>query len=74
MSRYTAATLTQFANAVASVRADKFSPAEEALADQALLALFKLRDHLVHRNANALACRVDEQMEAVERLARGAVQ
>jgi len=51
----------------------RFDAAEEALADEALLALFKLRDRLVHRNANSLACRVDEQMEALESLARSSV-
>ena len=47
---------------------------EEALADDALLALFKLRDSLVHRDANLLACRVDEIMSELESFARHAIQ
>lgn len=35
----------------------------EQLADDALLALSKLRDRLVHEGANIPACRVDEAME-----------
>ena len=45
--------------------------AEEALADSALLILSRLRDQLVHRNANRTACRVDETMEALVAACRG---
>lgn len=51
----------------------QLTPAEEAQADAALLAMFKLRDLLVRRDANNAACRVDETMSALEDLARGRV-
>lgn len=46
---------------------------EEALADTALLALFRLRESLVLRNANSPACKVDEIMSSLEGFAREAV-
>lgn len=45
-------------------------PAEEQHLDDALLALFKMRDRLVQRNANHEACRLDEIMERLEDFAR----
>lgn len=47
---------------------------EERLADDALLAVFKLRDRLVHLQRNTEACRVDEAMELLEEVARGIVR
>lgn len=38
---------------------------EERLADDALLAMHKLRDTLVLSNRNIPACKVDEAMEAL---------
>jgi len=49
------------------------TPHEEALADAALLALFKLRDSLVLRDANHDACDIDRLMEGLETWARQAV-
>ena len=43
----------------------RITEAEEAIADDALLALSKLRDMFVRRDANLAACRVDEAIEAV---------
>lgn len=45
-------------------------PSEEELADRALLALSKLRDRFVGRDANHAACRIDEVIEHLETEAR----
>lgn len=47
---------------------------EERLVDAALLAVFNLRDKLVHLDRNHEACRVDEAMEILEQVARGVVR
>lgn len=46
---------------------------EADLADAALLAMFRLRDALVHRDANRSACRVDDMMAEFEGFVRGRV-
>lgn len=43
---------------------------EEAVADDALLALSKLRDLLVRRDANLSACLVDDAIASVEAACR----
>ena len=43
--------------------ATRLTEIEEAHIDAAFLALSKLRDMLVRRDANHAACRVDEAME-----------
>lgn len=43
---------------------------EEAIADDALLALSKLRDMLVRRDANLAACLIDDAIHAVEAACR----
>jgi hypothetical protein len=53
-----------------SALALRITEAEEAHADAALLALSKLRDQLVRRNANFEACRVDEAIEALTKACR----
>jgi hypothetical protein len=65
--------LAHFARAVDSLRRVPLTAAEEALADDAMLSLSKLRDALVGRNANLLACRIDEALERVEDACRGRV-
>jgi hypothetical protein len=45
----------------------------EQLADDALLAMSKLRDALALQNANTPACRVDEAMEFTLAAARAAM-
>ncbi len=50
------------------------TPAEERHADDALAAMHKLRDVLVHRNANLAACRVDEILCDLEAFARAEVR
>jgi hypothetical protein len=45
--------------------------AEEVLADSALLILSRLRDHLVHRNANRTAERFDKISDDVVRACLG---
>lgn len=44
---------------------------EEAVADDAFLAMSKLRDLLVRRDDNIGACRVDEAIEALTAACRG---
>jgi hypothetical protein len=48
----------------------RLSEAEESHADAALLALSKLRDMLVRRDANLAACLVDDAIHAVEAASR----
>lgn len=54
---------TMFKQRVASL-AD--TSREEDLADEAFLALAKLRDRLVLANRNTAACRVDEAIEKLQ--------
>lgn len=42
----------------------------EALADDAFLAMSKLRDHLVRQDRNIAACNVDRAIEAMEAACR----
>jgi hypothetical protein len=39
---------------------------EERLADMAMLAMFKLRDALVQRDANTDACKIDRLMSQLQ--------
>lgn len=48
----------------------RITEAEEAHADAALLALSKLRDMLVRRDANLAACKIDDAIHAVEAASR----
>lgn len=67
--------LANFRAAVASVRErDRFTPAEEARADDALLILFKLREQLLARDADTLAGQVDDVLRDLEFVARKGVR
>lgn len=59
----------QFAESTASLRL--LEPSTEALADDALLAVFKLRDRLVARDCNHAACRIERIMDDLEAEVRG---
>lgn len=48
----------------------RITEVEEAHADAALLALSKLRDMLVRRDANLAACLIDDAIHAVETACR----
>lgn len=48
----------------------RITEAEEAHADAALLALSKLRDQLVRRDANLAACLIDDAIASVEAASR----
>jgi hypothetical protein len=50
----------------------RLSEIEEAHADTAFLAMSKLRDMLVRREANSAACRVDEAIEKLTLACRNA--
>lgn len=56
-------------------RLPNLGPTTEQLADDALLAMSKLRDRLVYENSNIPACRIDEAIEitlaAVREVIRG---
>ncbi|MBO9602577.1 MAG: hypothetical protein J7496_08725 [Novosphingobium sp.] len=54
--------------AVTAMLAD--TAAEEALADAAFLALWKLRDKLARRDFNTAACRADEAIETLQAACR----
>ena len=47
--------------------ADLLPEVEEAEFDKAFLAMSKLRDRLVWRDQNIVACRVDEAIELLQR-------
>lgn len=47
---------------------------EEAIADDALLALSKLRDQLVRRDANLSACLIDDAIATIEAACRECVK
>jgi uncharacterized protein YaiI (UPF0178 family) len=53
-----------------SALALRIAEAEEAHADAALLALSRLRDLLVRRDANLAACLIDDAIHAVEAASR----
>ena len=53
-----------------SALALRITEAEEAHADAALLALSRLRDVLVRRDANLSACLVDDAIASVEAACR----
>lgn len=50
--------------------ATRLTEIEEAHADDAFLAMSKLRDQFVRRDANHEACRVDEAIETLMRACR----
>lgn len=50
------------------------APNIERLADDALLAMSKLRDALVTWNENTAACRIDEAMETTLATARAVLE
>lgn len=54
--------------------ATRLTEIEEAHIDAAFLALSKLRDMLVRRDANHAACRVDEAMEKLTAAIRESAQ
>ena len=54
--------------------ATRLTEIEEAHADDAFLAMSKLRDQFVRRDANSAACRVDEAMEKLTAAIRESAQ
>ena len=54
--------------------AARLTEIEEAHIDAAFLAMSKLRDQLVRRDANSAACRVDEAMEKLTAAIRESAQ
>lgn len=50
--------------------AARLTEIEEAHIDAAFLAMSKLRDQFVHRDANSAACRIDAIMEELQSVVR----